>query len=68
MTRKVDLQWMPRPNGMVSIRAIRHAREENVFWGVQDSARRMLATSCNHILLFATRASSISVAAHSNNQ
>lgn len=26
------------PNGMVSIRAIRHAREEDVFWGVHDSA------------------------------
>lgn len=26
------------PRGLVSIRAIRHAREEDVFWGVNDSA------------------------------
>jgi plasmid stabilization system protein ParE len=26
------------PRGMVSIRAIRHAREEDVFWGVNDPA------------------------------
>jgi len=25
------------PGGIVSIRAIRHAREEDVFWGVRDS-------------------------------
>jgi plasmid stabilization system protein ParE len=25
------------PDGMISIRAIRHAREEDVFWGVKDS-------------------------------
>jgi hypothetical protein len=26
------------PNGMISIRAIRHGSERNVFWGVRDRA------------------------------